>query len=175
MLSLLLVYCKSRKHTVAVAPPVTVTEQLQGDEMKGIRESVSGNEVEQLSDGIKITFRSELLFASNSSVLTRDAVSSIRKLGQGIKNSKETYEILVDGHTDATGTSSYNLWLSQRRAASVKLCLTEAGVDASGIKISGHGDARPVAENNTPEGRAKNRRVEITIIERKGNDASKGM
>jgi outer membrane protein OmpA-like peptidoglycan-associated protein len=177
LLSLLLVCCKSRKHTVAVAPAVTGTEQVSDDPLKQIRESVSDSQVDQVTDGIKITIGSELLFATNSSVLTKSAILSLQKLAKSIRENKGDFDILIDGHTDATGTSSYNLWLSQRRATSVKVCLEAAGIGSSTMKITGYGDMNPVADNTTLNGRAKNRRVEITLIEKKAiqNDTSKGM
>ncbi|MBS1644986.1 MAG: OmpA family protein [Bacteroidetes bacterium] len=67
----------------------------------------------------------------------------------------------IDGHTDNSGQSTHNLTLSQQRAASVKKQLVSMGIDASRLTTKGFGDTKPIADNNTPEGRANNRRVEF--------------
>ena len=74
-------------------------------------------------------------------------------------------KIRLDGYTDSIGTDAYNIKLSERRAAAVKdYLIKEAGVDSSKITAVGNGEADPVADNKTAEGRAKNRRVEISIL-----------
>ncbi|MGA2468404.1 MAG: OmpA family protein, partial [Thermodesulfobacteriota bacterium] len=74
-------------------------------------------------------------------------------------------KIRLDGYTDSIGTDAYNMKLSEKRATAVKdYLIKEAGVDSSKITAVGHGEADPVADNKTPEGRAKNRRVEISIL-----------
>ncbi|MBC2712766.1 MAG: OmpA family protein [Desulfosarcina sp.] len=71
--------------------------------------------------------------------------------------------ILVEGHTDSTGSDTYNQQLSERRANSVKNLLVQRGVQVYRINTIGYGESRPVATNATPEGRQMNRRVEIRI------------
>ena len=71
----------------------------------------------------------------------------------------------VEGHTDSTGSPSFNLKLSQRRADSVFDLLASQGIASSRMKTVGYGMERPVANNSTAEGRSKNRRVEIIIAE----------
>lgn len=70
----------------------------------------------------------------------------------------------IDGHTDNSGQSTHNLTLSQQRAASVKKQLVSMGIDASRLTTKGFGDTKPIADNNTPEGRANNRRVEFVRL-----------
>jgi len=73
--------------------------------------------------------------------------------------------IRLDGYTDSIGTDAYNIKLSERRATAVmNYLIKEAGVDRSKITAVGHGKADPVADNRTAEGRAKNRRVEVSIL-----------
>jgi OOP family OmpA-OmpF porin len=72
-------------------------------------------------------------------------------------------DIDVVGHTDSTGTEEYNQQLSLRRATTVKDYLVSHGIDASIIDVSGKGESQPVADNRTTEGRAQNRRVEVSI------------
>ncbi|WP_231561154.1 OmpA family protein [Sphingobacterium sp. T2] len=71
----------------------------------------------------------------------------------------------MDGHTDSTGEEKYNIWLSEKRAASVKKYLEDGGVSASRITTKGYGPNKPIADNKTPEGRQKNRRVEVVILD----------
>jgi outer membrane protein OmpA-like peptidoglycan-associated protein len=71
--------------------------------------------------------------------------------------------IIAEGHTDGVGTDAYNLALSQRRAAAVKDYLVKGGIGADRIKVEGFGESKPVASNDTADGRAQNRRVELRI------------
>jgi OOP family OmpA-OmpF porin len=72
----------------------------------------------------------------------------------------------VAGHTDSTGSETYNQGLSERRANSVKDYLTSQGVTATRLSAKGYGEAQPVASNDTKEGRAENRRVELIVLDR---------
>jgi outer membrane protein OmpA-like peptidoglycan-associated protein len=74
-------------------------------------------------------------------------------------------QVEITGHTDAIGTEAYNQDLSERRAQSVKEYLVSKGVAAGRLKTVGYGESRPIASNDTAEGRAENRRVELKIIE----------
>ncbi len=71
--------------------------------------------------------------------------------------------IMIEGHTDSTGPEAYNQALSERRANSVKDYMVEGGVDAGRMETVGKGESEPVADNGTREGRAQNRRVELTV------------
>ncbi len=73
--------------------------------------------------------------------------------------------VLVEGHTDSVGSETYNQRLSERRAEAVKAYLVSKGIAASRIQTKGYGESRPVADNTTAVGRAKNRRVEIKVLE----------
>jgi outer membrane protein OmpA-like peptidoglycan-associated protein len=73
--------------------------------------------------------------------------------------------LLVEGHTDATDTDTYNLELSQRRAQAVMAALVKRGIDAGRLQAKGFGKTRPVADNASAQGRALNRRVEVSVLE----------
>lgn len=77
----------------------------------------------------------------------------------------EEWNIEIGGHTDNNGSDSYNKELSQKRAVSVRAYLIEQGIDESRLSAKGYGEEKPVATNETDEGRAENRRVEFTILE----------
>jgi outer membrane protein OmpA-like peptidoglycan-associated protein len=74
-----------------------------------------------------------------------------------------SFKVQIDGHTDNVGKDDYNHELSHQRAASVKAYLVSKGIDESRLTSFGYGEERPVADNNTATGRAKNRRVEMTL------------
>jgi outer membrane protein OmpA-like peptidoglycan-associated protein len=71
----------------------------------------------------------------------------------------------IGGHTDNTGSAEYNQKLSEQRAQTVVDYLVEKGIDSKKLKSAGYGHLKPVTENNTEEGRAKNRRTELKIIQ----------
>jgi len=78
----------------------------------------------------------------------------------------ERVVVEVAGHTDSVGSESYNQGLSERRAVAVKEYLTAKGITASRLTARGYGEAQPVASNDTKEGRAENRRVELIVLDR---------
>ena len=73
--------------------------------------------------------------------------------------------VRVEGHTDATGPEAYNQGLSERRAASVRKYLADHGIAASRLTSAGFGESQPIAANDTREGRALNRQVELKVLE----------
>jgi OOP family OmpA-OmpF porin len=72
-------------------------------------------------------------------------------------------KIRISGHTDNTGAADYNMKLSQRRAEAVRDYLKSIGVDANKMEVIGEGMSRPIADNRTKEGQAKNRRAEVEV------------
>ena len=118
---------------------------------------------------IKIALSGDILFDFDKDTLRPDALPTLQKVAEVIAGYPGA-PVLIEGYTDSKGKDSYNLKLSDRRAASVKKWLVEtAGADAGHIKTKGWGEAKPVAPNENPDGsddpdgRQKNRRVEITI------------
>jgi outer membrane protein OmpA-like peptidoglycan-associated protein len=133
------------------------------DQAEEIQKDIEGAKVERVGEGIKITFDSGILFAINSSDLTAQAKANIAKLSTILNKYPDT-NILIEGHTDSTGTAEYNQKLSERRAASVTGEATSLGVVASRFNAVGYGEVQPVAPNSTTAGRQQNRRVEIAIF-----------
>lgn len=119
-------------------------------------------EVERVGEGIKVTFDSGLLFPVNSANLSSDMKKTLTEFVGTLTEYKDTY-ILIDGHTDATGSNSHNQQLSEKRATSVYSYLNQQGVSNSRMGTRGFGELQPAADNATEEGRRKNRRVEVAI------------
>lgn len=78
--------------------------------------------------------------------------------------SRPTMKLRIEGHTDDQGSDAYNMKLSQQRAQAVVDWLVGKGVEVSRLEAKGYGESRPVADNGRPDGRALNRRVEITVV-----------
>ena len=122
--------------------------------------------VETINEGeaLKVTFDSGILFATNSSTVSAASKSALRNLATSLNANPDT-DIKIVGHTDSTGKVYYNQTLSEKRAKSVYDYLMEdQGISSTRMTFEGKGIHEPVADNATPEGRAKNRRVEILIL-----------
>jgi OOP family OmpA-OmpF porin len=102
-------------------------------------------------------------FEFDSAKLTPAAKGVLDEAASGIKAaSGHTFNVV--GHTDSVGSDAFNMGLGQRRASSVKEALVSRGVSASQLQTSSMGERQPIATNATAEGRAENRRVEITPV-----------
>jgi OOP family OmpA-OmpF porin len=102
-------------------------------------------------------------FKLNSDELTVQSEAILDSVAESLKARRDVTSVLVVGHTDSTGDAAYNLSLSERRAKSVMDYLVSQGVDSGILSSKGMGESAPVADNNTAEGRAKNRRVELKL------------
>lgn len=132
----------------------------QAEEMQN---DIAGAKIERVGEGIKITFDSGILFASNSSTLEYQAKTNINKLAVILNKYPDT-NILVTGHTDFDGSDQFNQTLSEQRARSVSNYTMSRGVSSSRLSIIGLGEKEPIASNETVEGKRQNRRVEIAIF-----------
>jgi outer membrane protein OmpA-like peptidoglycan-associated protein len=119
-------------------------------------------EVKRTDDGLLVELASDILFDSGASVLSEDSLENVQKLGKILARYSDD-RIKVLGYTDAVGGKAYNEQLSLRRADAVKRVLTGCGVQEKQVTALGLGEARPVASNETPAGRTRNRRVELHI------------
>ncbi|MFW6053868.1 MAG: OmpA family protein [Persicimonas sp.] len=109
-----------------------------------------------------VTLDNQVLFEFGESELRPEARSQLNQVAD-ILRMQEDARYIVEGHTDAIGSEEFNERLSEQRAQAVRDFLTERGVSDEQVQIRGYGEARPVASNESPEGRAMNRRVEIVI------------
>ncbi len=117
-----------------------------------------------IGSAIRISLKSSVLFDFDKSILKPEAADELHRAAEKIKEFSHV-RIIIEGHTDNFGTDAYNLDLSRKRAAAVRdFFITQEKMEASGIESDGFGESRPIASNDTEEGRAKNRRVEIIIL-----------
>ncbi|MBC7453261.1 MAG: OmpA family protein [Massilia sp.] len=104
----------------------------------------------------------DVLFGTDQARLTPDGVNTVRKLADVLtQNPNRT--VLVEGFTDSTGSAAHNQQLSERRAGAVASALTGMGIGRERVAMRGYGKAYPVANNDTPDNRQRNRRVEIVL------------
>ena len=118
--------------------------------------------VSEESRGLVITISGSVLFATNQHSLLPIAKDKLRDVAQALLEQGDT-RIVVEGHTDSRGSAQKNEELSLLRAEEVRAFLISQGIPTDNIRASGLGEQRPIASNETPEGRANNRRVEIVV------------
>ena len=121
----------------------------------------AGIEVTQTKEGVQVRLPEKVLFNFNESSLRPDAGPAIARVVVVLSRTQKP--MIVEGHTDNVGTREYNQQLSEARAKSVANELERRGISASRITLVGYAFDRPVADNDTPEGRARNRRTEIVV------------
>lgn len=124
------------------------------------------SEVAKLEDKegkMVITLNGSVLFKTASATLLPTAQRKLMEVASVLREYDENNSIVVEGHTDARGSEDYNATLSLHRAQSVERFLEDQGVEDSALRAVGRGEAEPIADNGSAEGRANNRRVEIII------------
>jgi outer membrane protein OmpA-like peptidoglycan-associated protein len=112
--------------------------------------------------GLVIMLSGSVIFRSNESALLPSALAKLDDMAKALL-AVNARNLIVEGYTDSRGSDSYNLDLSQRRADAVRDYLVQRGYPADRIRALGKGKSNPIADNDSPEGRANNRRVEIII------------
>lgn len=123
----------------------------------------TGVSVTRVGNSIVLNMPGNVTFQTDSADLRPEFFSVLNSVGIVMQKYNET-AIEVTGHTDNTGSDSYNYALSERRATTVAHYLQAQGVLAQRFSVRGIGEAQPIADNSTPEGRQQNRRVEIRLI-----------
>jgi outer membrane protein OmpA-like peptidoglycan-associated protein len=128
-----------------------------------IQTAIPGAQVERVGDGIRLVLgENAIRFDVNKSTLTPTAKANLDKLIPVFKDYADT-DMVIYGFTDSSGKEDYNKILSEKRAASVKTYLASKGLNITRFISNGLGIADPIASNETPEGKAQNRRVEFAI------------
>ena len=123
----------------------------------------SGVEVQRVGNNITLDMPGGVTFATNSADINANFYSVLDQVAATLGEFNQTV-IEVAGHTDSTGARAYNMTLSERRAGSVVSYLSGRGIARERMIAVGAGPDHPVDTNETAEGRAQNRRVEITIV-----------
>lgn len=130
-----------------------MNQELAGSGVKVVRE---GNEM-------RLILPSNITFATEQASISPNFYSTLEGIAKVMKQYDKTYLNII-GHTDSTGTASFNQTLSEQRAESVKRYLLSQQVLAARLYAEGMGETQPIASNSTEQGRAQNRRVEIKIV-----------
>lgn len=133
-------------------------------DQRAMREAINDPNVQVSGDGSNVTivFPNGLLFGTSSATLSPAGQADVMRLASFLQ-SQPTRAVTVIGHTDSSGSLSYNQTLSEHRARGVSNTLIAGGVAPARITTLGQGPTRPIASNDTAEGRASNRRVEIIV------------
>lgn len=125
----------------------------------------TGVRVQRVGDQIKLVMPGNITFDTDSDQVRSGFTDVLDSVAMVLKEFKDT-TVEIKGYTDSTGSFEYNQQLSERRAASVADYLRRQQVNSARLSITGYGPRYPIASNDTPEGRARNRRVEIDLLPR---------
>jgi outer membrane protein OmpA-like peptidoglycan-associated protein len=131
--------------------------------VKNVRIAAGGgmNVLQTLNKDGKVI--SHILFAVNSATVKPESMGAIQEMAKALK-ADASVKLEIGGHTDSDGDATRNMTLSQSRAESVKKILVDQGIDAGRLTAKGYGATKPLGPNDSPEGKANNRRVEFTKL-----------
>jgi outer membrane protein OmpA-like peptidoglycan-associated protein len=132
------------------------------DKQRKELEAAKVAEVKQTENGLLLQMKNDILFDVNSDTVKPQGLEDLAKMGDILAKYSDN-RVQIQGHTDSTGDAAYNQKLSERRANAVKTALVTRGVQETQVFVTGFGKTKPIADNSTAEGRAKNRRVELHI------------
>jgi outer membrane protein OmpA-like peptidoglycan-associated protein len=128
-----------------------------------LRRQLENLQLRQTESGVVVTL-GDVLFESGETSLRDDALASLVEVVD-LLQSEPDKDIRIEGHTDSTGDSVTNLQISEQRATAVMEALVSLGVEAARITATGMGEDFPIATNDTEEGRAQNRRVDVILLD----------
>ena len=142
--------------------------QYMDNQEAALRQNFAASEaasIQRNAQLLAVTFKADVLFDIDSAALKSGSFAEINRVADVLVQYPET-SILIAGHTDSTGSETYNQQLSERRAFSVRNALLNQGVAGFRMNTAGYGESQPVADNNNAYGRQLNRRVVVTITPR---------
>ena len=142
----------------------SITKEEEEGDRRELEENLNNENnitVETVPEGLVLRL-GEILFDTDSFTLKNESKETIDNIIEAIKKTYPDREIIVQGHTDNTGSAEYNKTLSERRAKTVADYILPS-LNHDKLSYSGFGDKEPIASNDTTEGRSKNRRVDIII------------
>lgn len=131
-------------------------------------------QVKEEARGMVITLSGQVLFVTGKAELLPAAQDQLSAVAKALQDQGELRPIVVEGHTDSVGSDSNNMKLSQDRANAVRTFLVSKGLPSDKLTAVGKGKSSPIASNDTPDGRANNRRVEIVVSGGTGNALANG-
>ncbi len=136
------------------------------DGVKDSQDRCPGTTKEFVVDGYGCpqTATLRLHFDTNSYAISEELIDDLKGFALFLQNNIG-YKVIIYGHTDSNGTDMFNKKLSQNRANSVKEALVRYGIDELRLTAIGKGETEPVANNNTKDGRAENRRIEVELLQ----------
>ena len=134
----------------------------QEQEMREALEASEAAAIRREGDLLAISLKGDVTFDYDSAIVRPGLYSEIDRISNVLIKYPQTV-IRVEGHTDSTGSETYNMNLSEQRAEAVKNLIVQRGVSSERIETRAYGESTPVADNNTEAGRAMNRRVEIKV------------
>jgi outer membrane protein OmpA-like peptidoglycan-associated protein len=129
--------------------------------------------LQQEPDRVVMTLSGAVLFKHNSADLLPMARERLREVALVLEEYEAGNQIVIEGHTDSRGSADYNRSLSERRARAVRDFLVSEGVSDAVVSALGRGEDEPIDSNDSAEGRANNRRVEI-VISKAGGEGTEG-
>ncbi|MCF6288746.1 MAG: OmpA family protein [Proteobacteria bacterium] len=156
----------AKRYAQAQAEEASLAKQeaeLATQEAQSLRRKLNSIASEQTDKGLMMTL-GDFMFDSGKASIKKAAADNFAKVVEFIDTYPDN-QVSIEGHTDSSGSNQLNLKLSQKRADAVKNLLVQYGIDANRIETIGRGEELPVADNTTSAGKAKNRRVEIIILQ----------
>lgn len=144
-------------------PGLYISKQMDVEAQAIDKKNLKGARVARLGEGIRITLDGVLLFPKNSDSISVASQETLQHVAE-ILNEYADSQIVIEGHTDGTGTPAENLSLSERRAKSVAAFLSKHRVSSDRIRVIGYGESQPLFSNSSPSGKKQNRRVELLVI-----------
>lgn len=137
--------------------------ELANEQAASLRRRLEHMQLRETEQGVVITL-GDVLFETGESELKPEAANNVSDVVE-LLNSESDKRIRIEGHTDSQGNAEFNKRLSELRAEAVQQSLINAGIDADRITLAGLGEDFPIASNDTAEGRAQNRRVDVILLD----------
>lgn len=137
--------------------------QLANEQAESLRRRLEHMQLRETDRGVVITL-GDVLFETGESELKPEAANNVRDVVE-LLTTEADKSIRIEGHTDSQGNADFNQRLSELRAQSVERALVAEGIDPTRITVIGQGEDFPIASNDTQEGRSKNRRVDVILLD----------
>lgn len=155
--------CKAKKMAAKPVAPVTTTTVPVEEKTQPVQAEEKKEEPAPVAEQTSFNFNN-IQFEFDSAILKTFSYPILDEVARAMRQHPDV-KMLLNGHSSQEGTAQHNMSLSVDRANAVKSYLVNAGVDGANLTVKGYGETKPIASNDTDEGRAKNRRVEFRKID----------